>query len=459
VLTDNVLPDSSLLAYEIAQSSDEGRAVGDHARRADGVAALPRGVERERAAAALLDDLESLPGCPDLAAREPSDLDGIRASRPDGGRIDLPAFAGAAAAGFPDRVHGAWLGRCCGCLLGIPIESWRRDRMVGFLKDTGNWPISRYLSSDVGDDIRARYGVSDRGWNYGTSRVNWINNVPHMVEDDDLNYPVVALRVLESRGDAFTSADVAEAWLTDLPILHTFTAERIAYRNVANGIFPPESARRRNPCREWIGAQIRADVYGYANPGRPEAAAAMAFRDAEVSHVRNGIYGSLFVAAMLAAAAVTGDPAAIIRAGLSQIPADCRYAEGIRMVMAWCREGVGWEAAIDRLHARYDETREHHWCHAVPNGMAVCIGLLWGGRDLGATIGIAVAASFDKDCNGATAGSVVGMALGASRLPAAWTAPLGDTLEAGIPGLGQMSIGGLAQRTAAVAARRAGTGT
>lgn len=458
MLIDNVFPDSSLLAFEIAQSSDEGRAVADHARRAEGVAALPPGIERECAAAALLDDLESLPGSPELAAREPSDLDGIWAARPDGGRIELPAFAGGAAAAFSDRVHGAWLGRCCGCLLGIPVEGWRRDRLVGFLKDTGNWPITRYLSSDVGDALRAKYQVSDRSWNYGTSRVNWINNVPHMIEDDDLNYPLVALRVLEHRGDAFTSADVAEAWLTDLPVLHTFTAERIAYRNVMNGFFPPESARRRNPCREWIGAQIRADVYGYVNPGRPQAAAAMAFRDAGVSHVRNGVYGSLFVAAMLAAAAVTDDPALIVRAGLSQIPAESRYAEGICAVLAWRGEGIGWEAAIERLHARYDETRDHQWCHAVPNGMAVCIGLLWGDRDLGATMGTAVSASFDKDCNGATAGSVIGMALGASRLPAAWTAPLGDTLDAGIPGLGPVSIRSLAQRTVDVAERRLAAG-
>ena len=107
----------------------------------------------------------------------------------------------------------------------------------------------------MGEVLRAKYLVSDRSWNYGTTRVNWINNVPHMVEDDDLNYPLVALRVLERRGAAFTSADVAEAWLTDLPVLHTFTAERIAYRNLMNGFFPPESARRRNPCREWIGAR------------------------------------------------------------------------------------------------------------------------------------------------------------------------------------------------------------
>ena len=201
--------------------------------------------------------------------------------------------------------------------------------------------------------------------------------------------------------------------------------------------------------------EIRADVYGYVNPGRPEAAAAMAFRDAEVSHVRNGISTSLFVAAMLSAAAVTDDVSVIVSAGLSHIPAASRYAEGIRTVLAWRGEGIGGESAVDRLHARYDETNEHHRCHAVPNGMAVCIGLLWGGMDLGATIGTAVAASFDKDCNGATAGSVVGMALGAAPARGVDGAASRHAGGGHPRPPGPMSIGNLARRTAEVDRRAA----
>ena len=90
-----------------------------------------------------------------------------------------------------------------------------------------------------------------------------------MPEDDDLNFPLLALSSWSAHGRGFTTADVARLWLDELPAGRTFTAERVAYRNLLAGVEPPETARHRNPFREWIGALIRADVYGWTNPGDP----------------------------------------------------------------------------------------------------------------------------------------------------------------------------------------------
>src|SRR5438045_415981 len=141
-----------------------------------------------------------------------------------------------------------------------------------------------------------------------------------MPEDDDLNYTVCGLAIVEKYGREFTPENVAEFWLQNLPLLHTCTAERVAYKNFTNNIMPPDSAIHRNPYREWIGAQIRADFWGYINPGDPQAAAEMASRDACVSHVKNGVSGEMWVAAMVAAAFTTDDINEIIEAGLAQIP-------------------------------------------------------------------------------------------------------------------------------------------
>ncbi len=442
------------LHVELAQSRDEGKDIGGFAERIAAIQAMsPADPLREPLAGGLLDEMMALPVRADHPHREPSDLDGIRALRPtDAARWETPMQAPTEDV-LLDRVYGAWLGRCAGCLLGQPIEGWRRSRILGLLRDTGNYPVRRYISSDIAPALRERYDVSDEGHVYGSDRKNWINNVAFMPEDDDTNYTLIGLKLMETCGYGFTPEDVAETWLSNLPLFHVCTAERVAYRNLAASIPPPASASHRNVYREWIGAQIRADFFGYATPGDPALGAALAWRDASISHVKNGIYGEMFVAAMLSAAAVLSDARAVVEAGLSQIPATCRLAAEVRELVGWLDGGIGWEAAIDRIHQRYDETSGHDWCHTVSNALIVCTALLEGNLDLEATLGIAISGALDTDCNAATAGSIVGMLVGAARLPASWTEPLHDTLKSGVDGFGMVRISDMARRTLAVIRR------
>src|SRR4028119_1954658 len=115
---------------------------------------------------------------------------------------------------------------------------------------------------------------------------------------------------------------------------------------------PRPAAAPRAPARACTGAQIRADFFGYVAPGNPELAAEFAWRDACISHVKNGICGEMWAAAMIAAAFVTDDLYTLSEAGLSQIPERCRFAEDVRTVMGWHREGLSYDDASDRIHAK-----------------------------------------------------------------------------------------------------------
>ena len=55
---------------------------------------------------------------------------------------------------------------------------------------------------------------------------------------------------------------------------------------------------------DGLGALIRADGFGYACAGDPRKAAELAYRDAYLTHRRNGIYGEMLFAAAIAAAAI-----------------------------------------------------------------------------------------------------------------------------------------------------------
>ena len=53
---------------------------------------------------------------------------------------------------------------------------------------------------------------------------------------------------------------------------------------------------------------------------------------------------------------------------------------------------------------------------------------------------MAVETGFDTDCNGATVGSVLGMANGIGSIPDYWTKPINNTLHTSIFGVNTVKI-------------------
>jgi ADP-ribosylglycohydrolase len=267
--------------------------------------------------------------------------------------------------------------------------------------------------------------------------------------DDDTDYTFLALHLLETYGLDFTTTHVATEWMTHLTYFRTYTAERMAYRNLVCSIPPADAAECLNPLREFIGGRIRADLYGFVAPGRPELAAALAYKDVSLSHTKNGIYGAMFWAAMIAWAFVTPDIEEIIRVGLSEIPRSCRLAEAVQDTLEVFREVDDWEVAYDRLLLKYGN---YHPAHTINNTIWCLLALLYGKGDLTQSLGIAATCGMDTDCNCANVGSVLGVLLGAAGLSIQWTAPLQDTLYTSVSQYRELSISDLARRTAKIAA-------
>jgi ADP-ribosylglycohydrolase len=281
--------------------------------------------------------------------------------------------------------------------------------------------------------------------NFGWQSPWWYRNTDSFPGDDDTNYTVMGMALVKQKGINFTPSDMADFWMNNIPILRTCTAERVAYRNFTDNIEPPDSAVVRNPYREWIGAQIRADFYGYVALGQPELAAELAWRDASISHVKNGIYGAMWVAAMLAAAMGQTDVRRIIEIGLSEIPEKSRLFEAITEILSRHATGVPYSETMQYIHQRWDETRSHHWCHTLANAQIVAMGLLYGEGDYEKAITRTVLACFDTDCNGATVGSIMGMMLGAKSLPEKWTGVMNDTIHTDLQGYQTTQISKLAE--------------
>jgi len=381
--------------------------------------------------------LERLLPRPDFPYSEPDGLEEIQAQRPP----EPPELAAPPRKEqLQQKMLGAWTGRAAGCMLGKPVEGWDRDKIRELLEFCDDYPLSDYFPPVPPNDRGIGYGRHTQGLLRGT--------IDRARRDDDTDYPVLGLRMLETHGKGFTPQQLARAWMEHLPFGCVYTAERVAYRNFVNGIWPPASARHRNPYREWIGAQIRADIWGYVCPGAPQQAAALAYKDACISHTANGIYGEMWVAAMVAAAFACNETEEVVRAGLAQIPQKCRLAEAIQNVLSWAQSDPSPQETIDRVLDAYGA---YSGVHTINNAAIVAGALLWGEKDFSKSVSIAVMAGLDTDCNGATVGSIVGALVGYNAIPDRWKAPLNNRLETCVSGEAVAEISALAQRTIAIA--------
>ena len=416
------------LLTEYQQSIDEGLDIEAYKDVFHAVYYLPNDEIKKKLGDALYEVVQRAKQRDHYPYCEPSDLPAIKALRkPYSYRKTAPV-------NMEDKLLGAWLGRICGCMLGKTLEGIHSDELIPFLKDTGNFPLHRYiLHSDLTDEIRSKY-------KFDFDICVYADEIDGMPVDDDTNYMVLYQEIIAQYGADFTPADVANTWLRALPKDAYCTAERVAYCNFVNGFAPPQSAVYQNAYREWIGAQIRGDYFGYINPGNPELAAEMAWRDACISHIKNGIYGEMFASAMLAVSSQTDNLKDIILAGLAEIPHTSRLYEDVMSVVTGFEAGVPAESCLAAIHQKYDEHTSHGWCHTIPNAMIVAATLLYGGGDYAKSICMAVQAAFDTDCNAATVGSVLGMIYGSKCIPEYWSKPINNTLHTSIFGVGTVNI-------------------
>ncbi len=386
----------------------------------------------------LREKLEALPRDLGFPFVEPNDLEEIRALRPK--RIPLSKLA-LSEAELLDKFHGAWLGRSVGCALGKPVEimgmcqRWQGIR--AYLKERGSWPVTDYIPGS--ESI--------------VCPLSWRENIRFMESDDDIRYTLIGLLLLEQYGESFTWRDVAFLWNRELTMNQLCTAEFQAQQNFnlfggrQNGKCVRDISFIRefnNPYREWIGAQIRADFFGWACAGNPELAAEFAWRDASWTHVKNGIYGEMFIAAVQAAAFVESDPVRLIEIGLGEIPANCRLADALRRALAEIPKHDTMESFMPWVDAEFAEMSP---VHTINNAVICAAALVYGKGSPDAAVCAAVMGGLDTDCNGATVGAIAGIVTGHRNFGGTLAGRLNDTIRAEFGEFREVKMKDLAERT------------
>ena len=449
-------PTSELLKYELLQAGEEGREITTLEEQVK--MAVRSGDETQ--INQVYDLLMNAPIRSDFHYDEPSDFQAIRAKSPN---TTFEIIERNSQSDWNDKFYGAWLGRCCGCALGKPLEM--RPFTSG-LDGTPGWQL-------IHDWFSSADAFPFRGYTPGTAPFGSELNLPllrdpqshreniqFMESDDDIRYTVLGTLLLEQKGRDWNTWDVGKHWHNTLTYEQVCTAETQAYLNFAQLTCNTEGKYfsrpvdweaklkwvpvHRNPFREWIGAQIRADGLAYGVAGNPNLAAELAWRDASLSHVKNGIYGEMFIAAMIAAAFVEDDNEKLVEIGLSVIPEKCRLSEAIRKTIQIASVST---SQLDLVECVWDAFSEYDPFHTINNAALVVAAFLFAGDDFEKGITTAVLGGWDTDCNGATVGSLLGAKLGAANIPANWKEPLNDLLYAEIPGFHPVKISECAQRS------------
>ena len=418
------IPDFNKLTEQItlyAQLKSEYGAAGIHTVLSDAEKKLRSAVAQ----------IKKLPIDRVLAKAEPNNLSAIQDLRKSGPRRLWQSFD---KKNYPEKLEGALLGRMAACTLGAPVEFWPVDKMKALAKENGDeFPPTDYWSYVPEPEVK-RYGVSKRK-EYTRSG---LNGVP---VDDDIVYTLLGLLIVEEYGIDFSVEDVGKAWIKYLP--YACTAEDIALKNLKKGVSALYAGDKNNPYCEWIGADIRSDPWGYMAPGWPERAAEMAWRDAYISHRRQGIYGEMFFAAAISAAFAVDDPVEALKIGLTEIPQNCALAKAVKWALRVAPEIKNYQQARDAVENKF---KGMSWVHTINNACLTIWGITIGGEDFTKVIGETVAMGMDNDCTAATAGSIVGAIVGKKGIPLKWYKNFNNTVYSYLIGKKRFSISGLVRR-------------
>lgn len=203
-----------------------------------------------------------------------------------------------------------------------------------------------------------------------------------------------------------------------------------------------------NPFCQWIGADIRSDPFAYIAPAYPEKAAELAYRDAYLSHRRNGIYGEMYFAAAQSAAFAVAHPVDALKIALSEIPAECALAKDITWALEVGDSVTNYKEARSLVDKRFEGMSG---VHTNLNACLTIFGLMIGGTNMTKVISEIVAMGMDNDCTAATAGSIVGAIVGKKGIEPHWYKNFNNIVDSYLLEVGEMKIDDVLNRFTAQA--------
>lgn len=331
---------------------------------------------------------------------------------------------------YKDRLKGAIIGRFIGCMLGAPVENFMVEKMEQLaIKQNMQFPPIEYWH-EIDNETYLHY-KRDKKIKFTK------DNMTFVVADDDVTYTVLNALILHKYGLGATSEDFCKYWFEHLP--YGCTAEYKTLIGLKRN-YSIEKIVNTNPFVELIGASIRADVFGYIYKGDPYNAAISAYKDACISHKRNGIYGEMFLAAAIALSFVKNNVIEAIKEAINYIPKNCRLTKDIKWALSYQNKISDYKHANLLIQNRFKHMNR---VHTNNNMCAIIFALFLGDNDFNKTISNCIAIGYDNDCTGATIGSLLGANIAIDKISTKWYQDFNNEIHTYIRGYETISIDNL----------------
>ena len=326
---------------------------------------------------------------------------------------------------YKNKLFGAVIARFAGCMLGAPVENWSIEKMKELAKNTN----TTFPPTDYWNDVLDKEGLhykKDKKHGFAKDKMCCV------IADDDVTYTVLNALIMKKYGIDFSSNQACEFWYDHIP--YACTAEYETMIGIRNHKHYKEIVKN-NPYIELIGAAIRADAFGYVCPGNPHKAALLAYKDACITHRRNGIYGEMFLSAAIALAFCVNDPLIAIKKALDYIPDKCRLKKDV--LWALDNNPKDYLEAASLISLRFPYMNR---VHTNNNMCAIIFSFKLGKNNFDAVISNCIAMGYDNDCTGASVGSIFGACYGINSIDEKWYKNFNNEIHTYIRGYESLKI-------------------
>jgi ADP-ribosylglycohydrolase len=307
-----------------------------------------------------------------------------------------------------DRARGALLGLAIGDASGLPALYHRCTRLGGPRK----WLWQFSAEADTQQILRFP--------------LPFTLGRPEPLElsgTDDTEFAVTAALILLDAGDDPTSEALFAGWrklvVERSDLVWSGIAERSSIVNAQAGLTPPATGND-NPAHFDDGAVARAVPAGIRYAGRPDRAAEVATRLAEITHAEDGVWAAAAMAASVATAMSGADAAEAISAGVDRIPEHTWLSRQMTRALDL---GAASATPLDLVADLNDQVANASYSFGTvaPETLASAFAIILAtGGDPVIALPLAAMVAKQSDSMPAMVGAITGALNGADVLPLRW---------------------------------------